>query len=83
VPTRNDPVVEHGLDESDNSSSEASSPGDGDGISLDVAGQLCVAFLCEGEVLKLPILRLIMWLSSACLERQAISRGMGPKCSPE
>jgi len=39
VPTRNDPVVKHGLDESDDSSSEASSPGDGDGISLDVAGE--------------------------------------------
>ena len=35
----NDPVVEQGLDESDDSSSEASSPGDGDGISLDVAGE--------------------------------------------
>ena len=39
MPTRNDPVVKHGLDESDDSSSEASSPGDGDGISLDVAGE--------------------------------------------
>ena len=51
-----------------------------------------VTVRCEGEVLKLPIKRLsrvsmyvwlIMWLSSACLESQAISRGMGPKCSPE
>ena len=51
-----------------------------------------VTVRCEGAVLKLPIKRLsrvsmyvwlIMWLSSACLERQAISRGMGPKCSPE
>ena len=50
MPTRNDPVVEHGLDESDDSSSEASSPGDGDGISLDVAGQPYVAFLCDREM---------------------------------
>ena len=36
--------------ESDDSSSEASSPGDGDGISLDVAGQPYVAFLCDREM---------------------------------
>ena len=54
-----------------------------------------VTVRCEGEVLKLPIKRLSRVCMQeqvcmayhvaqfACLESRAISRGMGPTCSPE